>query len=122
MAQTVLLIEDEPWLAQAYADGLRAVGYRPVQVTSAAEAIETIDAISPHLLLLDIMLPQVNGLQLLHELRSHSDLQTVPVIVCSNVMQRYDLSQLAAYGVSKVLDKTTLTPSRLIAVVREVLA
>jgi len=120
--RTILIVEDEPWLADSYAKALRTAKFRPVCVATAAAAIQAVDETPPKLIILDMMLPRVNGLQLLHELRSYVDLDTVPVIICSNVQLPIKAADLQSYGVARILAKTKLTPASLVRAVREVLA
>lgn len=120
--QTVLIVEDEPWLAEGYATALATAGWRSVAVRTAAAAITAIDEHAPVAIFLDIMLPHVNGIQLLHELKSYADIGTTPVIICSSIADTLQPDQLKAYGVRKVLAKPRVTPASLVAALREVLA
>ena len=117
--KTVLIVEDEPWLASSYQRALRAAGYVAVMVRSADEAIVAVDDHPVDVIVLDMILPAVNGLQLLHELRSHVDLMALPVILCSSVQLDVGPDQRAAYGIDRVLAKATLTPATLVKAVRE---
>jgi len=119
---TVLIVEDEPWLAEGYAAALDKAGWQPVVVRTAADAIIAVDDHTPIAIILDIMLPHVNGVQLLHELKSYADLGTIPVIVCSSIANSFKADQLKTYGVRKVLPKVRVTPTSLVASLREVLA
>lgn len=119
--KTILVVEDEPWLAEAYVDAIRAAGYKAQYAQDAAMAIEMVDDARPDLIVLDIMLPHASGLQLLHELRSHADLISLPVIVCSNAVSKLNRAQLKSYGIVAVLDKARLTPDKLRIAIREAL-
>lgn len=120
--QAILIVEDEPWLAEAYAKAIDQSGWHAVAVRTAPEAIIAVDNYQPIAIVLDIMLAGVNGIQLLHELRSYKDLAQLPVVVCSSLTHNLDAKQLEAYGVRRVLLKTKVTPKSLITAIREVLA
>jgi DNA-binding response OmpR family regulator len=118
----ILVVEDEPWLAESYVDAIKAAGYEAQYAHDAAMAIDMVDDIHPDLVLLDIMLPNASGLQLLHELRSHADLVDTPVIICSNAVSQLNSAQLKNYGIIKILDKARLTPHKLTIAVTEALS
>lgn len=112
---TILVVEDEPWLGEAYVNAIKTAGFEAVYVADAAQAIDAVDSHKPDLILLDIMLPGANGLQLIHELRSHTDLKSLPVVICSNASSHTSSEQLRThYGVKAILDKPRLTPFKLI--------
>src|SRR5688572_29214302 len=108
----ILIVEDDQWLADCYRQWLERAGYDTVWRNNAQDALDALDEQTPQLLLLDIMLPSANGIQLLQELRTHADSLHVPVIVCSSALSP-GLPDLSAYNVVRLLDKTTLTPSKL---------
>jgi CheY-like chemotaxis protein len=103
----ILLVEDEFLLAECYTLWLTATGHTVRHVTDAYAAVDAIDVTLPNVILLDLLLPGANGIQLLHTLRSHADLQHIPVIVCSNALPP-NAPDLTQYGVTNVIDKTTI--------------
>ena len=117
---TVLLVEDESLLAGCLERWLHADAHTVVIASDAQGAIDALDMVRPDVIVLDILLPGANGIQVLHTLCSHADLASIPVIICSSVVTKYT-PNLAAYGVKKVIDKTTLSRKNLCAVVGEVL-
>lgn len=82
MDQVVLVVEDDPTLAHAIARNLSARGYTACSTMTVAEAMATIAAATPGLVLLDIDLPDGSGWEVLRELRATGG-ATVPAIVMS---------------------------------------
>lgn len=78
---TILVVEDEPPIAELITFTLRESGWNTYVVHSAAEAWEFIQRRKPHLLLLDWMLPDQNGLRLLSRVRADRQLSEIPVIM-----------------------------------------
>lgn len=118
----ILLVEDEPWLGELYQRWLRRAGHQVDWRRDGYAAIDAAARLLPELIILDLLLPWVNGMQLLHELASHADLATSPIILYSNAIpQDFALSSLHHYGVQIVLDKATAPPPRLIEAVEQVL-
>lgn len=109
---TVLIVEDEILLADCYQKWLQAEGHRTLHATDAQQALDMLDEDSVDVVLLDMLLPGANGVQVLHAIQSHADLADVRIIVCSNALPQ-KLPDLSAYGVKAVLDKTVLTRDRL---------
>lgn len=107
----ILLVEDDQWMADCYQDWLRA-DHSVHHVRDAQGALDAADAQTPDVIVLDLFLPHANGVQLLHTLRSYTDLARVPVVLCSNQLPDA-LPRLAAYGVCQVVDKAVLTPQLL---------
>ncbi|HEX4662287.1 MAG TPA: response regulator [Candidatus Saccharimonadales bacterium] len=118
----VLIVEDEPWLSDVYAASLQTAGFAVETVRDGQAAIEAVDGEAPAAIVLDFLLPGGNGLQLLHELQSYADLQTIPVIICSSQSLGLDSAQQKAYGIAKVFRKSQLTPQKLAAAVKDILS
>ena len=117
---TVLIVEDEILLADCYTRWLVAEGHKIQHVLDAQAAIDAIDEQHPQVILLDLLLAGANGIQVLHTLRSHTDIARIPVILCSSALPQ-NMPDLAPYGVREVLDKPTLTRQKLAAAVAGVL-
>src|ERR1700752_482627 len=83
----ILIVEDEPKLAALVGDYLRAAGYESSWVADGREAIPAIKNRQPDLVLLDLMLPGRDGLDICRELRSFSD---VPVIMLTARVEEID--------------------------------
>lgn len=109
---TILIVEDDLLLADCYARWLRVAHHVIQHVGDAQEAIDAIDTTPPDVILLDMLLPGANGVQLLHTLRSYTDLARIPIILCSSVLPDR-MPDVHAYGVVATLDKATLTRERL---------
>jgi CheY-like chemotaxis protein len=117
----VLLIEDDTWFAEQQARVLEGAGFQVEQVPHALAAMEIIDTHLPDVLLCDVFLAGPNVFTLLHELRSHSDLAAIPIILCTNSADQLADEDVMAYGVNSVLDKTTMKPEDVVAAVKRVL-
>lgn len=118
---SIFVVEDDQWLAEHYERVLGAAGYTVHFVTSAIDAIDAIDTRLPDLIILDVLLTGQNAFTLLHELRSHSDLARIPIILCTNTAEEIAEEDIAIYGVRLLLDKATMQPSDLVKAVTKVL-
>lgn len=120
-APFVLIVEDDEWVAEQLARTLNGVGIRTEHAPHALAAIDMIDALPPAAIVLDVLLAGPNAFTLLHELKSHSDLADLPVILCTASADQLVQEDLSAYGVRQVLDKATMMPDDLVVAVRKVL-
>jgi two-component system OmpR family response regulator len=83
----VLLIESDRKLARTYIIGLQKYGHETSWVQSAQAAISAAEQFEPELIVLDPQIAGHNGVEFLYELRSYEDMQEVPVILMSGIMQ-----------------------------------
>src|SRR5688572_27061082 len=77
-AQTVLVVEDETSFVEALTLGLRREGFRVEVATDGVEALERFETVRPDLILLDVMLPRISGIDVCRQLRKRSQ---VPIIM-----------------------------------------
>ncbi len=117
---SVLIVEDDEWMAAHHLRTLEAAGMKVTTVSHALAAMDTLETNQPDVLVLDVLLPGPNAFTLLHELRSHADLASIPVILCTNSADQLTEEDLTAYGVKRVLDKTKMHPQDLEAAVKKV--
>jgi DNA-binding response OmpR family regulator len=78
MARTILVVEDEPTLREALADALAADGFRVSEARDGREALERFRAGGPDLVLLDLMLPELSGIEVCRIIRAES---SVPIVM-----------------------------------------
>lgn len=117
----VLLVEDDAWLAELEESVLLSAGYDIQRAPHAPAAIELVDSFKPEVIVLDVLLAGSTAFALLNELQSYSDTGIVPVVLCTNIADQFDVSKLQEYGVRRVVDKTTMHPDDLVAAVKSVL-
>ena len=122
MTHRVVVVEDDTWLAEHYVRVLRRAGYETYHVAHALGAIDMIDDVRPHAILLDVLLTGTTALALLHELRSHADLAGIPIVLATNLADQIDMQDVQGYGVKRMLDKSSMQPEDIAASIRAVLA
>ncbi len=117
----ILIIEDDAQLADCYKRWLLHAKHNIELVGNAQQAIDFLDENDVDLILLDLFLPRANGLQLLHLLQSYPDIAKIPVVLFSANLPQALSEEMQAYGVQKVVDKTTLSRVKLSTVIEEVI-
>ncbi|HRJ06550.1 MAG TPA: response regulator [Candidatus Saccharibacteria bacterium] len=117
-AERVVVVEDDELLAEHYLRILRRAGYEVYHAGHALTAIDVIDDARPHAILLDVLLTGTNALVLLHELQSHKDLASIPVVLATNLADQLAMDDVESYGVKRILDKATMHPEDVVAAIR----
>lgn len=103
--KTVIIIEDEPDAAELFAEMMRVNGFRVIKMFSSAPAIPMITQEKPDLILLDIMMPDISGLEVLRYMRREPELASIPVIVVSAKSMPGDIKTGLDAGASLYLTK-----------------
>ena len=81
--RTVLILEDEADAAELFAEMMRVSGFRVLKTSSSAPAISLMIAEKPDIVLLDVMMPDVSGLDFLRQMREDPALAGIPVVIVS---------------------------------------
>lgn len=102
---SILVVDDEPAFCTVVCEILRVYGYVAHPANSARQAMELLEGITPDLILADVMMPEVDGLTLLRELRSKSGWKNIPAIVISAKCDPDDFSAALAAGANACLAK-----------------
>ena len=110
----ILIVEDEGMLGEMYYDKFNQAGFQAVLVRSAEEGIKIISQIKPDLILLDILLPRLNGIDFMEWFKKKKDSFLTPVIAFSNYDDPETKKQAALLGVKEYLIKTNYTPQEVI--------
>jgi len=103
--KTVLIIEDEADAAELFAEMMRVSGFRVVKTSSSAPAIAIMTDEKPDVVLLDIMMPEVSGLDILRQMRADPALVNIPVVVVSAMSMPTDIRHGMEAGASTYLTK-----------------
>lgn len=103
--KTVMIIEDEPDAAELFAEMMRLNGYRVLKTYSGTPALTVISQEKPNVIILDIMMPEVSGLEVLRHIRQTPELAAIPVVIVSAKATASDISAGLEAGASIYLTK-----------------
>ena len=101
----ILIVEDEPNIVESLSFILRRAGFEVDTVTDGAEALDRVRRQAFEVLVLDIMLPGMNGLDVLKAIRSDQTLSSLPVVVLTAKGQANDRRTAEAIGASAFITK-----------------
>lgn len=118
----ILVIEDNAVSASLYSHALAREGYQ-VSIASDGEAgLAALATSHPDLVVLDLMLPKVAGLEVLRRIRANPEFTTLPVMVTSNSYTGPKMDELRAAGATRILTKASMSPKEVARVVRDLTA
>lgn len=103
--KTVIVVEDETDAAEMFAEMMRVNGFRVLKSYSSTPAINIIQAEKPDIVILDVMMPDVSGLEVLKFMRREPSLSNIPVIVVSAKSMPGDIKTGLEAGASVYLTK-----------------
>jgi len=121
-AKIILLAEDDKFLSTAMGDKLSREGFAVLRATNGVEAIAVARVEHPDLILLDIIMPQKTGFEVLSELRLDPATRDIPVIVLSNLGQETDIKKARDLGAIDYLVKSDVEMKIVVAKIKEELA
>lgn len=101
----VLSIEDDALLAKVLLEGLMLEGYEAINVNNGLNALTETKKIKPDLILLDLILPGVDGFEVLKQLKSDSETKKIPVMIVSNLGTLADIKSVRALGAEQYFIK-----------------
>lgn len=107
LGKKILIVEDERLIAKPLAMKLQFSGFEVKNAYDGAEALSAMANEKFDLVLLDLMMPKVDGFDVLSELKKRGDM--TPVIVASNLSQEKDISRVLELGVTSYYVKTNTT-------------
>jgi two-component system cell cycle response regulator DivK len=105
MQKTVLIVEDNELNMKLFNDLLEARGYRTVQTRNGVEAVDLARKHRPDLILMDIQLPEVSGLQVTQWLKDDEELRVIPVIAVTAFAMKGDEEKIRQGGCEAYLSK-----------------
>ncbi len=105
MIKTVLIVEDNELNMKLFNDLLEAHGYATLQTRSGVEAVELARKHRPDLVLMDIQLPEVSGLQVIIWMKSDQDLKDIPIIAITAFAMKGDEEKIRQGGCDAYLSK-----------------
>ena len=116
----ILIVEDYPSLQKIYSMAVQQAGHEFLLAKDGAEALRQAAARTPDLILLDLLMPEVNGMEFLKKFDTKKHPQT-KVIVFTNMDNPILRTQLSALGVNQYLTKSEYTPKELMGIIDNML-
>lgn len=117
----ILLVEDDIFLANIYKTKFDMEGFKVSVSENGEEGLSDAKKKKPDIILLDILLPKMDGFTVLQKLKSDESVKEIPVILLTNLGQKDDVSKGLEMGAVDYLIKAHFKPSEVASKVREIL-
>ncbi len=122
MTERIVVVEDDPFLREMYAKRLSMEGYQVLVARAGDEGLSLILKERPNLVLLDMMLPFKNGLQVLEALKTNQDTRDIPVVLLTAQESEEKMIEGLGEGAADYLAKAKFTPNQIVEKVKSTLA
>lgn len=109
----IVVVEDDKTIAEIYKQKLTEGGHT-VTIVDDVNALAHIRNNKPHLVILDILMPKINGLDILRELKSEPEITEIPVLLLTNVAEDASIGKGLEYGAYGYLLKSETTPDQIL--------
>lgn len=120
--KSILLVDDDLTLREMYSERLKAEGFTVETAKDGEEALQKAADIRPNIVLLDIMMPKINGLDVLKRLKSQAETKDVPVIVLTALIQDREKMESITRGADDYIVKSEMMPGEVIQKVKDLIA
>lgn len=117
----ILLIEDDAMLGNIAAEKFRTSGFAVIRAEGGKDGIAMAFREDPDLVLLDVIMPAMSGMEVLKTMKSDERLRHIPVVLFSNVAREKEVAEAKALGAADYLVKVDYTPPEIVERVRQIL-
>jgi len=117
----ILLIEDDPFLLSMYSTKFELEGFNIVTADNGEKGLEMAKEEKPNIILLDILMPKMNGFEVLAGLKSNQETREIPVILLTNLNQKDEVERGMALGADDYLIKAHFMPSEVVGKIQKII-
>ncbi len=118
MAKTILIIEDDALNMRLFNDLLQSQGYNTVQTMDGRQAVALVRETHPDVILMDIQLPEISGMELTRTIKADDELKDIPIVAVTAFAMKGDEERIRESGCDGYISKPISVPSFLETVAR----
>ncbi len=119
--KTIAIVDDDDFLLDMYAIKFRKEGYNVITYSDSKKALTGIPSKMPELVLMDVVMPGINGIELLQELKRNKKTSNIPVILMTNLDGEDVRKRSAENGALYFINKAAYLPKAVVSMVDEIL-
>jgi CheY-like chemotaxis protein len=117
----ILIIEDDSLIVKVFSTRFKSDGHQVLTAEDGSQGLELAKKEIPQVILLDLMMPKISGLEVLAELKKNPKTAKIPVLVYSNLGKEKEISQARALGAAGFITKADSSPQQVVAKVESYL-
>ena len=121
MSQRVLIVEDDPLISRMYQRVFEFEGFSADMARDGEEGLEKLKKQKPLMILLDIMMPKMSGIEVLKEIKADPKYKDIPVVVLTNLSGSKDAEKALEMGAVKFIVKSENKPKQIVGQIKEIL-
>lgn len=121
MAKKILIVEDDKFLRELISRKLQREGYNISEAIDGEEGERKIKEEKPDLVLLDLILPGMDGFEVLSRIKQDPEVASIPIIILSNLGQKEEIEKGLKLGAVDYLVKAHFTPTEIIEKIKNIL-
>jgi len=121
MAKKILIIEDDKFLRELISRKLTDDDFDTVGAVDGEDGVKKVKEEKPDLVLLDLILPSIDGFEVLSRIKKDPEVASIPVIILSNLGQKEEVEKGLNLGAADYLIKAHFTPGEIIEKIRTIL-
>ncbi len=122
MSKKIAIIEDDDAISQMYSFKFRAEGYKVETAENGKLGLELAEKMKPDVILLDLMMPEMNGDEMLAKMRKTKWGQNIKVVVLTNLGEEEIPESVSKLGVLDIIVKAQYTPTQVIDIIKKTLS
>ncbi|MEA3293156.1 MAG: response regulator [Patescibacteria group bacterium] len=113
MKKTILIVEDDKFLRELMVGKLKEEDYCVIEAIDGEKGIKKIEKEKPDLVLLDLILPGIDGFEVLSKVKENPSISSIPIIILSNLGQKDEVEKGLSLGAVDYLIKAHFTPGEI---------
>ena len=117
----IVIVEDDKFLRELITQKILKEGYQVVEAINGEEGVAKAKEEKPDLMLLDLILPGIDGFEALRQMKENSGTANIPVIILSNLGQKDDVERGMKLGAADYMVKAHFTPGEILAKIKSIL-
>jgi len=121
MAHKILVVEDDKFLRELITQKLAREGYDVKEAVDGEEGVIKVKEEKPDVILLDLILPGIDGFEVLAKIKEDPEVENIPVVILSNLGQRDDVERGLKLGAVDFLIKAHFTPGEIIEKIEKII-
>lgn len=118
----ILIVEDDPLISRMYEHIFLFEKYEVTLAEDGVVGLEKAREVKPTIILLDVMMPRMNGIETLERIKSDPEIKNIPVVMLTNLAGDKDAETALAKGAVKYIVKSQYDPKQISDMVKEILA
>ena len=117
----VLIVEDDVFLRRLLVEKMGKSGFTVAEATNGIEVFDYLKTATPDIVLLDLMMPDTDGFEVLQKIKASSTTENTPVIVLSNLGEKENIEKAMSLGAVDYMVKAHFVPDEIVAKVQSIL-